>query len=96
MRFITEKEIEQKAGHAELTPAEIRDVAWSTAASSALVIDGLMTGKFTALQRAFRQELAHRKTRKAVEAWIARNRAVFDPHRKKWLLLDDCYDEKIS
>ena len=93
MRLYTEEEAFKKAGAATLTDTEVLDVAASVARQcTGIVTRCLITGKFRELQNVMKRYTKEAAEKKALEAWIRGNCAVYDPHRKKWIVLDDLYD----
>lgn len=86
---MTEAEIEKEAGTALLTENERQEAAAAVARQcTAVVARCLIVGNFTDLLGCMRREEEDRCIRKAVETWIARTGAIYDPHRRKWLLID--------
>lgn len=96
MRFITEDQIAAKAGRRNLTEEELRDAACTVAMKSAFVTDAIRMNDYSYLRELYRREQEDMAVRKAMQEWIKQHRAVFDPHRRKWFLLDDNYDEAIE
>lgn len=87
MKTVTEKQIERAAGIADLTAVERQDVAAAVARQcTAVVARCLLAGNFSDLRRCLRREEKEKRIKKAMEQWIAAHRAIYDPHRQKWLI----------
>jgi hypothetical protein len=89
-QWLSEADIEAQAGSAVLTSNEVQEAAAAVARQcTAVVARCLVEGNFSDLKLCMRQEQKDRQIKKAVEAWIAATGAIYDPHRRKWLITDD-------
>jgi hypothetical protein len=91
-KWWSEAEIEEQAGKVLLTENERHEAAAAVARQcTAVVARCLIVGNFTDLMGCMRREEYDRCIKKAVETWIASTGAIYDPHRRKWLVTDDGY-----
>jgi hypothetical protein len=97
MKLYTEEQVFNAAGSAFLDPDEVREVAAQVARQcTGTVVNCLLSGNFSDLRARLKQYEKDAREKKAVDAWMEATRAVYDPHRKKWIVLEDFYGDDLE
>lgn len=97
MKVYTEEQAIKEAGTAFLEPQEVQDVAAEVARQcTGIVARCLISGDFADLKATMKRYEKEAREKKALTAWITAAGAIYDPHRRKWIVLHDAYADELA